>query len=223
MLACSASELKGKTGGGPYTDFILDLDDTVGRLMEAVKKKGAEKRTLFLFTSDNGGVTHKSGGGKKAPVWEAQQKGLKINGDLRGRKHGIHEGGFRVPFVVRWPQVVKAGSTCEQMVNLVDTYATLSELLGVPMPDRTQGAEDSVSFLPQLKDPLSAGSRKSMVLHSAKGRFAIRQDPWKLIEGKELYDLGKDPAEENNLLKTEPEVAGRLQAELDSIRTQVTD
>lgn len=211
-------EVKGKTAGGDYTDFIMDLDVTVRKLMDAVKKKGVDENTVFLFTSDNGGVIPAPNSPRNPSIKEAQSKGLKINGDLKGGKHGIHEGGFRVPFIVRWPGRIKAGSTCDQMVNLVDVYATVNDILGASKPDQDKGAEDSVSFLAQLKDPATSGARESMILHSANGQFAIRQGKWKLVEGLELYNLEEDLKEQRNLLKTAPEVAARLQAKLNSIR-----
>ena len=232
-------DVEGRTKAGAYTDFILDLDETVARLMAVVKKKGVGNRTIFLFTSDNGGVIPRPGDKRSPAISRAVEAGLKINGDWRGRKHSIFEGGFRVPFIVRWPEAVKAGSTCDTMISLVDVYATLAEVMGVSLPNRASGAEDSISFLPQLKDPDRAGSRQSMILHSATGNFAIRRSPWKYIEGKahprikpsqvraeqdelrpQLYSLIEDPAERDNRIEAKPEVAGKLIAELNSIRRQ---
>ena len=233
-------EVKGKSNAGAYTDFIVDLDETVGRLMAEVEKKGVSDRTIFVFTSDNGGVIPHAGDKRLPSINRAVKAGLKVNGDWRGRKHSVYEGGFRVPFVVRWPEAVKAGSTCDATISLVDVYATLAEVMGVPLPDRVSGAEDSISFLPQLKDPDRAGSRQSIILHSATANFAIRRGPWKYNEGKvyseikrgqlgvvpgsehhrQLYNLIEDPAEQNNQIEAKSEVAAKLIAELDSIRGQ---
>lgn len=232
-------ENQGKTRAGAYTDFILDLDVTVKRLLAAVEQRGDGDRTIFLFTSDNGGVIPPPNNKRNPATAQAVKAGLKINGHFRGRKHSIFEGGFRVPFLVRWPDRVAAGTTCDAMISLVDVYASLAELLTVPLPDRTLGAEDSVSFLPQLINPKLSGVRASMILHSATANFAIRRGAWKYIEGKphprtkpgqirakreeyqpQLYNLDRDPAERKNLIDQEPEKAVELIRELNKIREQ---
>jgi arylsulfatase A len=225
---------------GPYTDFIRDLDRTVELLLAELERRGELENTLFLFTSDNGGVLPPPPQSKRKDrnpsIKQAVEAGLKINGDWRGRKHRIWEGGFRVPFLVRWPAGIKAGVVCGRTVGLVDTYATLAELVGTRLPDRKSGAEDSISFLPLLAKPDAPQPRNSIILHNARGVFAIRQGPWKYIEGKpygkvrpgelkhnpefrpQLYHLGNDPAEAENLIAKRPEVVERLGALLNQHR-----
>ena len=229
----------GTSAAGPFGDFIHDLDRFVGRVLEALERKGVLDRTLVLFTSDNGGLMLTAAGGRNDAIFRAQQAGLKMNGDWRGRKHSVYEGGFRVPFLVRWPGQVAAGSVRPQMVSLVDVFATVAELIGQPIGGEHPGGEDSVSFLPQLLGTSSAPSRASLVVHSAKGNFAIRDGEWKYIEGKphpavpakaltpmaeeyrpQLYRLSNDPAEKNNLLATQPDVVRRLAAQLNAQRDQ---
>ena len=225
----------GTSAAGPFGDFIHDLDRMVGRILSVLEKKGASRNTIVLFTSDNGGVIVPAGSSRNASIYQAQAAGLKMNGDWRGRKHSVYEGGFRVPFIVRWPGHVKAGATATEMINLVDVFATINELLdGTPLA----GAEDSVSFAAQLTGSSAAPSRDSMILHSAKGNFAIRRGPWKYIEGKpypkvpvsqlramaeeyqpQLYNLQSDSAEKVNLLAAHPEIASELQALLEQQRT----
>jgi arylsulfatase A-like enzyme len=116
---------------------------------------------------------------------------------------------------------------CDETVNLVDMYATIAAVIDRPVPADEEVAEDSVSFLRALlgespQEPL----RSSMILHSPNGNFAIRQGPWKYIEGKacptlkrisrkdelvaQLYNLRDDPGEQNNLIDERPNVANRL-------------
>ena len=224
----------GTSAAGPFGDFLHDLDRMVGRILAVLEKKGVGRDTIVLFTSDNGGVIVPAGSTHNASIYQAQAAGLKMNGDWRGRKHSIYEGGFRVPLIVRWPGHVKAGATATQMVSLVDVFATINELLaGAPLA----GAGDSVSFAAQLTGAGAGPPRESMILHSAKGNFAIRRGQWKYIEGKahpqvpagqlrataeeyqpQLYDLGSDPAEKTNLVATRPEIAAELQALLDRQR-----
>jgi arylsulfatase A-like enzyme len=174
------------------------------------------------------------------PEAEAYRAGLRCNGKWRGRKHSIYEGGFRVPFLARWPGYVPAGTVCEETVNLVDTYATIAAVIDRPVPADEEVAEDSVSFLPALlgespPKPL----RSSMILHSPNGNFAIRQGPWKYIEGKacptlkktsrkdelvaQLYNLRDDPGEQNNVLSEHPEIANQLAELLNDERSASTE
>ena len=232
-------DLVGTSGGGLYTDFIHDLDRSVGQLLEALEKRGAADNTLFVFTSDNGGVVPTDPANVRTlPVQKAIKAGLKINGDWRGRKHTIWEGGFRVPFIIRWPGHVPPGSVCTRMINLVDIYATIAEILGEEPTPPDVAAPDSISFLPLLRNPDAPPPRKSMILHSAAGVFAIRQGPWKYIEGKpfgnvtpaqlknnpeyraQLYNLEDDPSETKDVLQAFPDQAKQLAQLLEEHRTK---
>ena len=79
--------------------------------------------TLVIFSSDNGGVLQTSG---DQPETKAYEAGLRVNGEWRGRKHSIYQGGFRVPFLARWPGKVRAGTTSGATINLVDMLATVA-------------------------------------------------------------------------------------------------
>jgi arylsulfatase A len=189
-------ESQGTSGAGPYGDWIHDVDNSVGRVMQALEETGAAANTLVIFTSDNGGVwvpTKPKNTPKlpapysdpgRVPVWAAQEKGLRQNGSFRDGKASIYEGGFRVPFVASWPGHIPAKSESNQMICLVDAIATIAELTGLPLPRPDVGAEDSFSFLPALLGKTDAQpSRDAMVLHSCWGVFAVRKGPWKWIEG----------------------------------------
>jgi arylsulfatase A-like enzyme len=129
----------------------------------------------------------------------AEVAGHKINGPLRGQKTEVFEGGHRVPFLVRWPDRVKAGVTSDALVANTDLLATCAEILARPLPH--DAGEDSYSFLSAL---LGAGSgsgsgsgagagagpgtgqppRTALVTDSMMGLFAIQEGPWKLIQGQ---------------------------------------
>jgi arylsulfatase A len=198
--------------------------------------------TLFVFTSDNGAhqVDRPRPHREVLPpytfvldaVWDAQQKGLKPNGDLRGSKGGIHEGGFRVPFVARWPSHIPANSVSGRTICLVDVIATIADLLGVSPPNHDG---DSHSFLPHLLGkPVDDSGRDALVLHSGNGTFAVRKGPWKWIEGvpanarrrvtnqaaQELYNLVEDPAETRNVVSQRSEIAREMATILKQIRDQ---
>jgi arylsulfatase A-like enzyme len=230
----------GSSAAGPYGDWIHELDRSVGRLLDALDKQGVTNETLILFTSDNGGVINRGNARLAAHTGRAQDAGLKINGALRMGKHSVFQGGFQVPYVVRWPGKVAAGSVSDEPLSLVDTFATLAALLGEKMPAKEQAAEDSYNMLPAwLGRKTKAPLRPHVITHSADGTFAIRVGQWKWIEGREpgatavggravrademksqLYDLRADRAEQHDVVGQKPEVVDRLSALLRQIRQQ---
>ena len=220
-------DLAGKSPAGPYGDWIHELDQSVGRILATLDKMGATKDTLVLFTSDNGGVYKPEN--ERLLQTAAFKAGLKVNGAIRGGKHDVWEGGFKVPFIARWPAKVPAGSTAAQMVSVVDILATASEIVGQPLPAKEVGAEDSRSFLPALLGAPDAPGRDDMIVHSADGVFALRKGRWKWIEGvpvdeikdgvrksrkeqfrSQLYDTVADPAETKDVAAAHPEVVAEL-------------
>jgi len=226
--------MRGLSDCGPYGDFIQDLDMSVGRIVETLEYMNLVDNTLIIFSSDNGGDIPSNK--PQAPEIQAQTYGLKINGDLRGDKHTIWEGGTRVPFIVSWPGRVKAGSISNDMINMVDVFATICDITDGKLPDSKEVAPDSFSFLPCLKQSRGARQRMSMVTADARGMHAIRMGDWKYIdnttpqawsEGKQgtfknvepqLYNLADDPSESVNMVDEKPDIARQLARELNRIR-----
>ncbi|QHI69718.1 sulfatase family protein [Tichowtungia aerotolerans] len=226
--------MRGTSDCGAYGDFIQDLDLSVGRLIGTLAYEGILDDTLVIFTADNGADLPDS---PNQPEIRARQAGLLANGPLRGDKHRIYEGGMRVPLIVRWPGRVPAGSVADHMVNIVDIYATLANVLSDRLKDGE--APDSFSFLPTLLGE-EQPDRRSMVSDSEAGILALRSGTWKYIEGKfpdsmsanhkmragyfrgederALYDLVADPGEQHNLIGEYPEVAEQMQKTLDAYR-----
>jgi arylsulfatase A len=152
----------------------------------------------------------------------------------------VWEGGFRVPYIVRWPGHVPAGTTCDETLSLVDTLATIAALVGEPLPPRDKGAEDSFNMLPAwLGEKTIEPLRSHLIVHSAAGTFAIRRGPWKWIEGNfhpetkpgarraradqfkpQLLNLTADRAETVDVQQANAVEAKELQALLDKQRTQ---
>ncbi|WP_240911045.1 sulfatase family protein [Paludisphaera soli] len=216
------AEWRGKSGLNDYGDFVMQVDDAVGRIAASLEASGLADDTLLIFTSDNG----------CSPVAnypELLAKGHDPSAGYRGAKADIFEGGHRVPFIVRWPTKVKPGSVHDQPVCLTDLFATCAEMVGSKPADTA--AEDSVSFLPALLAIGDGPHRTSIVHHSINGSFAIRDGSWKLILGPDsggwsapkpgsaeakalppiqLYDLSKDSAERHNVQADHPEVVSRL-------------
>ena len=184
------------------------------------------ENTIVIFSSDNGGDIPKNAANR--PENQAIKHGLKINGELRGDKHTIWEGGTRVPFIVSWPGQVKAGTVSNDMINLVDIFATVCEITDGKVPKSKNVAPDSFSFLPSLTQSKKKHKRNSMVTADVGGMHAIRMENWKYIDntapdgkkkGKpQLYDLAEDPSEGVDLYDNKPEIAKRLLDELDRIR-----
>lgn len=216
MPLVPTKEWIGKSGLGPYADFVMQTDWSVGQVMEALEKAGIVDHTLLIFTSDNG---FSPGAGGKA----LEEKGHFPSEFRRGYKADIWDGGHRIPFIVRWPGQIKAGSRTDQITCLTDLMATSAEIVGAKLPD-TAG-EDSVSILPVLLGTAKGPVREAVVHHSIKGNFAIRQGQWKLelcqgsggwgkggvedVQGQ-LYDMGKDVGEMTNEYNQHPEIVSRL-------------
>jgi arylsulfatase A-like enzyme len=226
--------MRGASGCGAYGDFIQDLDRSVGRLIDTLAYEGILDDTLVIFAADNGGDIP---GDQSKPECQARRAGLLANGPQRGDKHTIYEGGLHIPLIVRWPGKVAAGSVSDHMVNLIDLYATVSEISG-SRPLAENEAPDSISFLPTLLGK-SQPARKPMVCNNVAGILALRDGAWKYIEGKfpgslppndgrrnafkdeaqpALYNLKDDPAEERNLIAEYPEKVKAMQKKLDDYR-----
>ena len=227
--------MRGMSDAGPYGDFIQDLDYCVGQIMETLEYMGELDNTIIIFTSDNGGDIPKI----DTPEKYAMDHGLKINGDLKGDKHTIWQGGTNVPLVVYWKDKVKPGTTSEDIVNLVDFYATFTDMFGRSLPDDSSVAPDSFSFLDSILGCKDGSGRESMVTADADGIQAIRCGDWKYIDdyipetlpekklkalsGKvvpQLYNLKEDPAETENVIDSHKDIAGKLKKMLQDTRTQ---
>ncbi|MBL9186226.1 MAG: arylsulfatase [Opitutaceae bacterium] len=240
-LVTPSAESAGTSKAGPYGDFIHDLDRSVGRILAALEKQNALAHTLVIFTSDNGGVVNP--GSKTGANKIAMDAGLKINGALRGGKHDIWEGGFKVPFLARWPGRIPASTTSHEMIGVVDIFATIAAIAGETNLDRATTAPDSVNVLPALLgQPSTQPLRRDLILQSASGVYAIRSGPWKWIEGvplapkgkkapapagpkadqfrARLVNLAEDPGETTDVSAAHPEIAQRLAETLRRHRTQ---
>jgi arylsulfatase A-like enzyme len=215
-------EWQGKSGLNDYGDFVMQVDATVGQVLDALDKAGAADDTLLLFASDNGCAP-------AADFPALAKKGHFPSYHFRGYKADIFDGGHRIPFLVRWPGKVKPGSTHEHTVCLNDLMATCAEVLGVKLPG--EAGEDSVSLLPALQGMAKGPLHEAVVHHSANGSFAIRQGKWKLelcpgsggwspprpgrddvskLPPIQLYDLKQDVGEKVNVQDKHPEVVARL-------------
>ena len=203
-------EWKGKSGLGLYADFVMETDHIVGQVTKALENAGLAENTLVIFTSDNGCAPY-------IGVTNLEKQGHYPSGPLRGYKADAWEGGHRVPFIVRWPGEVAAGSVCHQLVHQSDVMATLAEITGATLPP-DQG-EDSFSILSLLHGN-DKPVRTTSISCSIRGVPSLREGSWKYIAapgsggwGKggnqsqpvQLYDLDNDLGEKNNLADKSPE------------------
>ena len=137
--------MRGKSNAGAYGDFVQDIDRSLGDLISYLEDKGIRENTLIIFASDNGGDIPKKKG-LVMPENFAVNKGLKINGDLRGDKHTIWDGGFKIPFIINYPHKIQGNQTSDATVSTVDIYAFLADYIGNNKGLNENDAPDSFSF-----------------------------------------------------------------------------
>ncbi len=216
---------QGKSRVSKYADFLLETDWAVGEILQALDQYKIADKTLVIFTTDNGTSP-------KANFGQLKAKGVDLTAHWRGHKADVFEGGHRVPFLVRWPGQVEAGSRSHQIISVADVMATIAEVVGHPLP--ANAAEDSLSFLPILRgDRYDQTQREAIVCHGIRGHFAIRRGRWKLLFCRgsggwsapteaqaarenlptiQLYDLEADPKETTNLYQEHPDIVRELTA-----------
>lgn len=220
----------GKSQAGVYGDFVLHVDDVVGRITNALEQQGIDENTLVIFSSDNG------------PVWypeNVEEFNHNSVGKLSGMKGDAWEGGHRLPFIVRWKGKVEAGTENHSLVCFTDLLATFAELVNIQLPDNY--INNSLSFLPSLLEGGNESARHQLVMRSSGGVYAVRNGDWKLIQGKgsggfmdrydpeiiennpyegQLYNLSNDLAEKENLYEQHPEKVQELTTELENLLNQ---
>ena len=225
-----SSEFQGRSRANMYGDFAVMVDTMIGRVLRSLEENGMVDETLVVFTSDNG------------PVWyetDVKRFGHDSSGGLRGMKADAWEAGHRVPFIIRWPNVVKAGSVSDQVICFTDLMATFAAILGAELPN--EAAPDSFSCLSVLRDRAATDgpTRETLVIPSGNGTMTVRVGDWKLITALgsggfskprrvqpavggpqgQLYNLAADLGETTNLYSERPDIVSRLRTRLQEIRT----
>jgi arylsulfatase A len=214
----SPKPVPGKQSNPIYAAMLESLDDAVGRVMAKLDELKLAEKTIVVFSSDNGGLATQEGPNTPAT----------INTPLREGKGWLYEGGLRVPFLVRWPGVVKPGSTSSVPVVTHDLFPTLLEACGVENKHKVDG----VSLVPLLRGE-GAPKREALYWHyphyanqRSRPGGAVRAGNMKLIEfyednRRELFDLSKSIGEQRNMAAIRPDVVKRLAAQLDAWRKEV--
>lgn len=218
----------GKSGMGPRGDAILELDWSVGKIMDALDEMHVADNTILIFMSDNGPVVDDGYQDRAVELLGGHTPA----GDLRGGKYSAFEGGTRIPFVVRWPGNVKPG-TSDVMISQIDLYASFAALTGQKMTGND--GPDSYNNLKALLGKSGRG-RPYIVEQSLNNTLSIVQGQWKYItpsDGpkmnvytgielgndlrKQLYDIESDPGETKNVAGDHPEIVRKLEGLLQSV------
>lgn len=211
-----SDEWVGKSGIGTYGDFVMETDHATVRILEALDRLKIADNTLVFFTTDNGCSP-------AANIKGLLEKGHDPSYSLRGHKADAWDGGHRVPYVVRWPRVIKPARVSGEIICHTNLMATCAEILGAKLPD--DAGVDSFSILPVLRgDEIKEPTHPFVIHHSISGRFAIRKGDWKFIAAKgsggwskgddgkpsQLYNMADDRKESNNLVDRKPEITAEL-------------
>ncbi|MFZ4763600.1 MAG: sulfatase-like hydrolase/transferase, partial [Roseimicrobium sp.] len=230
-----SAKFKGKSGAGLFGDVMMEVDWSVGEVLQALDEQGVAQNTLVVFTSDNGPwLSYGDHAGSAAP--------------LREGKGTSWEGGVRVPFLARWPGKIPAGSECREPAMTIDLFPTFAKLTGAPLPSHKIDGQDIWPLLhgkPNAKSPQAA----YRIYYADNQLQAIISGQWKLVlphayrslAGKkggsggapvaydmvqtelQLFDLYADASEAVNVADKHPEVVSRLQAFAEASREDLGD
>lgn len=230
-----SDKFKGKSQQGLYGDVMMELDWSVGEVLRTLRELGLEENTLVVLTSDNG-------------PWINYGNHAGSTGGLREAKATTFDGGNRIPCIVYWKGVTRAGTTCNELASNIDLFPTLAQISGAQLPVRKI---DGVSILPLIRGEKGINPRKSFVYYYNKNDLeAVTDGMYKLIfphkhvtygafvpgnDGKpgeltnveikecELYDLRRDPGERYNVISQYPEEAEKLKSIADKMRDELGD
>ena len=193
-----------------YLAMLAIMDEGVGAILDTLDRLDMSDNTLVIFLSDNGGARGTTAN----------------NGALRSFKHSVYEGGLRVPFLVRWPERIRAGTVSDEPVISIDVFSTVLAAAGIEPSDELQ--LDSRDMLPaltgRLDRPLHEALYWNWIDKESDTGWAIRKGRWKLLADKggiELYDLEADIGETRNLASNQPMIVQSLLAEYKSWQSQL--
>ena len=225
----ASPDFQGRSANGPYGDAVEELDWSIGQIMATVEELGLRDNTLVIFTSDNGAVGWMPRQGSNAP--------------LRGWGYDTSEGGQRVPFLARWPGVIPAGVSRDDLTSMIDILPTLAGLAGTKPPaDRIIDGRDILPILKNDPDAVSPHDAEGFFYYYREQLQAVRSGPWKLylpLEKKmtrlngslddaqpsqaELYDVRNDISEQHEVSASHPDVVQRLLALAEAARDDLGD
>jgi len=190
-----------------YASLITHMDEAIGRVIDEVDKLGIRDNTIIIFTSDNGAAI-------QAPL-----DMLKSNGNLRGRKALLYEGGIRIPFIVNQPGKVPL-QTLDNLIYFPDMLPTLAALVNAETPKKLNG----INILPLFYGNEADTDNRMLYWEFPGKQYAAREGDWKVVSVKngtplELYNLKDDITESRNLADIYPEIVVEFQQEIEEMRT----
>lgn len=218
----ASAKFAGSSKDGVRGDMMQEMDWGIGEMMKALDDAGIADNTLVIFTSDNGPNKNE----------HAQP--------FQGTKYVTHEGGHRVPFIVHWPDSVKAGGVSAANIHAMDLFPTLSEVIGAELP--TDRVYDGESLLPLLTGgALTRSPDEPFFYYNCENLQAIRKGDWKIhlprspqqipfwqggkgittLDEPLLYDLKSDPGESKNVADEHPEIVTELTKLAEQTREQL--
>ena len=207
-------------GHAEFAAMITRLDAQVGEIMAKLEEKGLADNTVLIFTSDNG--PHEEGG--------ADPDFFNRDGLLQGKKRSTYEGGIRIPFIVRWPGKVAAGSVNDHQLAFYDLMPTFCDIAGIENyetryanPEAENDSFDGLSFYPTLTGEGEQQQHEFLYWEfSETNMMGLRMGNWKMVvqQGNcKLFDLATDLHEDNNVADQHPEVVAKMKAILKSQHT----
>lgn len=210
-----------------FYGMIENIDDNLGLLMNKLTEWNLDENTLLVFMSDNG--TTGGGSGNQKSALGAASDGTKLNyfnAGMKGMKGSANEGGTRVPTLFRWTGTIKAGQEIDRIAAHIDIAPTFCALAGVTLPDKP--GIDGRSLLPLLENPKAEWTDRYLFTHT--GRWATGADPnshkydhcairnqrFRFVDNKELYDIENDPGEKKNVIEAHPEIVKSMRDAYDT-------
>jgi len=230
-----SDRFRGKSEAGLYGDVIMEIDWSVGQIMQTLKELGIEKNTVLLFTSDNG-------------PWLAYGNHAGSALPFREGKGTAWEGGHREPFIIRYPEKLPVGRTLDTPVMAIDLLPTLAEITGSPLPDKVIDGKSAWKLL--LGDTAESPQKAYFFYSKVNELHAVRAGRWKLyfphnyrtmdgqtpgkdglpgeyryvdLKKEALYDLLSDPGETRDMAQQRPGVVRELEHLADGMRSRLGD
>jgi len=205
-----------------FYGMITNIDDNMAKLMKTLEEEGLVDNTILVFMSDNGTAA--------GVPWEGKVTGKGTGGyggGMRGKKGSEYEGGHRVPFIIRWPNgEIEAGKSVENLTAHIDILPTFIELCDLKAPEIKFDGSNIRDLLysdgKEWKDRTLVVESQRVVDPIKWRKCSVMTDDWRLVNGKELYEIKKDPKQAKDIATQHPEVVARLRAAYDKFWDDVS-
>lgn len=195
-----------------FYGMITNIDENMGRLIGSLKKWGLEENTILIFMTDNGTAAGWRPRGGKKGAWQG------FNAGMRAGKGSEYDGGHRVPLFIRWPAgKIGGGRDVDKLAAHIDVLPTLADLCELKRPEGPK--LDGISLAPLLRGDATGWPERTLMVHSQRipypqkwRKCAVMTQRWRLVDGKELYDIQADPGQEHDVAADHPLVVALLRS-----------